>query len=436
MSLIRFHLGCGLTHRPGWVNIDLYETAAADVQADAGLLPFGDASAAAVEARQLIEHLGYVGAVYALYEWARVLAPGGELRIETPEREKVLAAAAAPETAERALPWLFGDERRGLGHRYLFSSAELAGLVARAGFDAITIESFEVAPARPALRVTARRMNDTPARQFAVRFHRALVIAGVVDPRDAPPYLAALEEVGRQAGELAAAPGEEALAQMLGLTARYSPLVAACALATLPDPRAWPAEGLARAERLVADLAEAHFPARLACRWRKLAAPPGATALAWAGLEREISLYLAARLYPGAGLDAVRDAFDTTTADLAAEDLAVTFFSREALTDHARRLTARGVRAFARGDLAAAARVLTMALGYDPDAAWPRWNLARLQLAQGRRLDALTAYEALQAVLHPGLRPAFERELDVATGRAPGVERYAAPLADLADLLS
>lgn len=436
MSALCLHLGCGLTHRPGWVNIDLYETAAADLIADAGLLPFGDGSAAAVDARQLIGHLGYVGAVYALHEWARVLAPDGELRIETPDRDRVLAAAAGASTAGEALPWLFGDERQGLGHRYLFSPGELAGLVAAAGFEAVTVQPFEAAPGRPAFRLIARRMADTAAVQFATRFHRNLVIAGVVDPRDAPQHLAALEEVCRQAGELVRAPGAEALTGLLGLTVRYSPTVAACALDALPNRAAWPAGELAQAQALVSSLAAEQFPARLACRWRNLAVPPGLVNAAWAGMEREISLYLAARLHPGAGLDAVRDAFDAATADLAAEDLAVTFFSRDALTDHARRMTARGVRAFARGDLAVAARALTLALGYDPDAAWPRWNLARLHLKQGRRLDALAAYEALQAVLHPGLRPAFERELDAVTGRAPGVERYAAPLADLADLLS
>ncbi len=435
MSLLRLHLGCGLVHRPGWVNIDLFEVAAADVRADAGLLPFPDGSAAAVDAQQLIEHVGYVGAIYALYEWARVLAPGGELHIETPDRDGVLAATAAPTTAERALPWLFGDERRGLGHRYLFSSSELAGLVARAGFAAVVVEPFEASPARPALRMAARKMTDTPAIRFATRFHRALVTAGVVDPRDVPQHLAALEEVCRQATDLAGTPDAAALAQLLGLTVRYSPAVAKCAFDVLPDRVTWPAGDLARVGELVGELAAEKFPARLACRWRCLAAPPGMAETAWAGLEREISLYLAARLHPGSGLDAVRTAFDAAVADLVVEDQAVTLFSREALSDHARGLAARGVRDFARGDLSAAARAFTMGLGYDPDAIWPRWNLARLCLAQGRRLEALAAYEALQVNLPPGLRPAFERELDTVTGRSPSTERYAVPLPDLADLL-
>lgn len=436
MSDLRLHLGCGLVHRPGWVNIDLFQAAAVDIRADAGLLPFADGSAAAVDARQLIEHLGYVGAVYALYEWGRVLAPGGELSIETPDRDRVLAAAAAPDTAGRGLPWLFGDERRGLGHRYLFSPAELAGLAARAGFDAVAVELFDASPTRPALRMTARQMTDTPARQFSARFHRGLVIAGVVDPRDAPQHLAALEEVCGQASGLMHTPAAEALAQLLGLTVRYSPVVAACALDALPASLAWPAEALAPVQALIAALATEQFPARLACRWRSLGVLPGTAGAAWAGLEREISLYLAARLHPGSALDAVRAAFDAATAGVTPEDRAVTFFSREALADHARALTARGVRAFARGDLAAAERAFTFGLGYDPDALWSRWNLARLHMAQARRLGALAAYEALQVDLPAGLRPAFERELDAVTGRTPFVEPYTAPLSDLADLLA
>jgi hypothetical protein len=80
-----------------------------------------------------------------------------------------------------------------------------------------------------------------------------------------------------------------------------------------------------------------------------------------------------------------------------------------------------------------AVQALEAAVGYDPDLTWPRWNLARLYLKQGRRLDALTQYEALQANLPSGLRPAFEREMDAVTGRGGDVGDFAVPLADLAD---
>ena len=221
----------------------------------------------------------------------------------------------------------------------------------------------------------------------------------------------------------------------MSLSARYSPRVAACILQCLPDPSAWPATELAQARRLIADLEQERFPARLACRWRTLPKLPGTADTAWMLLEREISLYLAARFCPGEGLDDVRLAFDAATADLSPADLTVGFFCRELLTDLARRLTARGVRAFALGDLEGGVQALEAALGYDPDLLWPRWNLARLHLRQDRRLDALAQYEALQANPPSGLRLAFERAMDGVTGRGGGVGSFIVPLADLRDLL-
>jgi tetratricopeptide (TPR) repeat protein len=198
----------------------------------------------------------------------------------------------------------------------------------------------------------------------------------------------------------------------------------------------WPAEELARARRLVADLERENFAARLACRWRAIPKLPGAADAAWALLEREISLYLTARLYPGEGLDGVRAAFDASTAHPSPAEQSVDFFCRASLTDLAHRLTARGVRAFARGDLELAAQKFEAAVSHDPGLMWARWNLARLRMRGKRPLDALEHYEALQADLPAGLRPAFERELDAVTGRGGSVEEIAAPLAEFSDLLT
>ena len=430
---ICLHIGCGLIHRSGWINLDRYAVEAADLLADAVLLPFSDGCAEAVEALQLVEHLGYVGALYGLHDWARVLLPGGALLVETPDRPATLHAVLDGETGEKARPWLFGTEQQGQSHRYLFVAAELAQMAAKAGFEKVAVESISRSPAHPILRLTARRAADTPAIRFAIRFHRALVTSGIVEPADAPQYLAALEAVCERGCELVSSPSAEALIQLASLAARYSPRVAACALDALPDPPTWPEDELARVRRLIAELTEERFPARLACRWRELPKQPGVADDAWALLEREISLYLTARLYPGEGLDEVQEAFDAATAEPVPPDLDVDFFCREALTDAAHRLTARGVRAFARGEMERTAQALEAAVGYDPDLTWPRWNLARLYLKQERRLDALAQYEALQATLPDGLRPAFEWEMDAVTGRSGSVESFAVPLADLGE---
>jgi predicted SAM-dependent methyltransferase len=435
MDALRLHLGCGLVHRPGWINIDRYALDAADLQADAILLPFPDQSVKAIEARQLIEHLGYVGALYGFYEWVRVLAPGGTLLIETPDRTATLRGATDDGDGDPVLPWLFGTEQRGQDHRYLFTADELTRLATRAGFEGIDVENLTARSERPTLRLTARRAADTPAIRFAARLHRAFLTSGIANPSNAPQYLAALETICEQAGELLQDSTADALAQLVSLSARYSPRVTACILHALPDPSAWPAADLAHLRSLAAELERESFPARLARRWRTIPKLPGTADGAWALLEREISLYLTARLHPDEGLDDARDAFEAATVDLADSDLAVSFFCREAVTGLARRLTAQGVRAFARGDFDGAEPTLEAALGYDPDLLWPRWNLARLQLRQGRRLDALAQYEALQANLPTGLRPTFEREMDAVTGRAVNLEPFTTPLADLSDLL-
>jgi len=433
---VRLHLGCGLIHRPHWINLDRYSTGAADLLADAILLPFPDDSAQTVEALQLVEHLGYVGTLYALHEWARVLCPGGRLRVETPDRDATLGAALCGEGKEAALPWLFGMEERGLTHLYLFSADELAQLVSRAGFTQVTVQTTTSQPARPALQITARRGPDTPAYRFANRLHRALIVAGVVEPMDTPQALSELEPICQRAARLAQLPGTDALVRVLSLSARLSPRIATCFLEALPNPSAWPAEELARACGLVADLKQEQFTARLACRWRAIPKLPGTAGAAWASLEREISLYLTARLYPGAGLNGVRAAFEASTAHPSPADQSVTFFCRASLTGLARRLTARGVRAFAQDDLELSAERLEAAVSYDPDLIWPRWNLARLYVREKRVLHALEHYEALQANLPLGLQSAFERELDAVTGRGGMSDTFAVPLADIPDVLT
>ena len=263
---LHLHLGCGLVHRPGWVNLDRYVADSADLQANAVLLPLPDGSAEAIEARQLIEHLGYVGTLYGLYEWARVLTPGGTLLVETPDRPATLRAAVDEETTTETLPWLFGTGQRGQGHWYLFAADELARLATQAGLEAVEVESVTTRPDRPTLRLTARRAADTPVTRFVARLHRAFVTSGILDLVDAPRHLAALETICERASGLIQTPGAATLTQLVGLSARYSPRVAACVLGVLPDPAAWPASELAQARHLVADLERERFPARLACR--------------------------------------------------------------------------------------------------------------------------------------------------------------------------
>jgi tetratricopeptide (TPR) repeat protein len=171
--------------------------------------------------------------------------------------------------------------------------------------------------------------------------------------------------------------------------------------------------------RLARSLADEAFPARQAANLRQQPALPGSQATRLRRLADQVSLYLAARLHPGeAALQPARARFEVTAAALSAADREITFFCAETVAGLARRETARGARAFARGELAAARQHLETASAYDADNPLPVWNLARLALAEGRRLEALECYAALLEIWPEG-RETLRAELDAATGRQP-----------------
>lgn len=415
------HVGCGLDHRPGAVNLDRYELAGADAQADATRLPLAGDSVDHVEALHLLEHLGYAGAIYALAEWRRVLVPGGTFLVETPDRGPACrAAAAAPGAAEpEALHWLFGLALPGYAHHTLFDAAELRAVASRAGLEEIEIEAD--GHGRPALRLRARKGTDRRAELLA-RLHTGFVAGGILDPHAAPPYLAGLEQVcDAVLAAVEALPWDGAdacLAGILGAAARRDPRAAGIALELLIAGDLLSAAQAAPYLALVRALDDESFPARLAAYLRRQPALPGSQAARLRRMDDRVSLYLTARLHPGeATLWPLRREFEAATANLSAADGEITFFCAGSVADLARRETARGVRAFARGHLERAGQHLESAAAYDADNALARWNLARLALARGRRLEALEHYAGLLELL-PEAAAALAGEMDAATGRA------------------
>jgi tetratricopeptide (TPR) repeat protein len=79
---------------------------------------------------------------------------------------------------------------------------------------------------------------------------------------------------------------------------------------------------------------------------------------------------------------------------------------------------------------------LELALSYQPDLIWPRWNLARLYLLLDRQLEALGLYDSIRATLPERLLPAFERELEAVTTKNKDFEAYLKPLVELRELLA
>lgn len=178
---LKLNLGCGPNPKPGWVNIDLTDTA--DLRLDLREpLPFADGSVSFIYTEHFFEHLEFPNEAEALLREAlRVLGPGGTLSIGVPDAEGPLlfyAADVRAGEAERAasaaerrrlaeghhvMPvpgYAFGTPlhmvnwafRQGTEHKYAYDFETLRDALAAAGFVRIERREFD-----PALDAETRR---------------------------------------------------------------------------------------------------------------------------------------------------------------------------------------------------------------------------------------------------------------------------------------
>jgi len=154
-SIRKLQLGAGGHSVDGWLNTDI-EPKANEVYLDATSdYPFPSGSFHYVFAEHLIEHLPWEGGLKMLKECHRVLAPGGKIRIVTPnlaktfqlinvstdvEVRKVIKASRRlydwPETP--VMPaYVFNKTMREWGHQFIYDPATLRKTFELAGFTEI-----------------------------------------------------------------------------------------------------------------------------------------------------------------------------------------------------------------------------------------------------------------------------------------------------------
>jgi len=84
--IAKLQLGCGGHIIDGWLNSDYNPTSASVLQLDATQpFPFKDGTFDYIFNEHLIEHISYPQGMRMLAECYRVLAPGGKIRISTPD---------------------------------------------------------------------------------------------------------------------------------------------------------------------------------------------------------------------------------------------------------------------------------------------------------------------------------------------------------------
>lgn len=82
---LMLHLGSGTEHKDGWVNVDLAGDPVDLAWNLARPLPFGDGTVDGIFHEHLLEHLPLSAGATLTRECARVLRPGGTLRIGVPD---------------------------------------------------------------------------------------------------------------------------------------------------------------------------------------------------------------------------------------------------------------------------------------------------------------------------------------------------------------
>jgi SAM-dependent methyltransferase len=155
--VIRINVGCGNKYFPGFINVDRHGSDDdVDVHSDTHPLPFTTDFADEIWAIHVFEHLHRSEAGKALYEWFRVLKPGGKLILELPCLDKIAKLIVdGEENIRLTLLGLYGDPRDpkpDMMHQWCWSKKELTETLGNVAFTNINVME-------PVFHIPARDMR-------------------------------------------------------------------------------------------------------------------------------------------------------------------------------------------------------------------------------------------------------------------------------------
>ena len=159
IPVTKLNIGCGDHPLPGWLNTDLTPCRGDIFRLDATQpFPFADEAFTHIFSEHMIEHVPYEGGLSMLKECFRVLAPGGRIRISTPDLHFLISLLDPLSLIERGtarayIEWacsIFNPSEpicgetvlnnfvRAWGHQYIYSRSMLHDSLRKVGFICIT----------------------------------------------------------------------------------------------------------------------------------------------------------------------------------------------------------------------------------------------------------------------------------------------------------
>jgi len=152
----KLQIGAGLVDYPTWLNSDI-DPGPGEMYLDlTKRFPLPDGSLKYIFGEHVIEHLNYDDGLVMLRECYRVLAPGGKIRLATPNLLKYLRLFQDPKTPEidsyldAKLHWhgwpqtpnrenmILNMEMRSFGHQFLYDPRTLSDRLSQVGFRMVT----------------------------------------------------------------------------------------------------------------------------------------------------------------------------------------------------------------------------------------------------------------------------------------------------------
>ncbi|MBP8304043.1 MAG: methyltransferase domain-containing protein [Phycisphaerae bacterium] len=131
------HLGCGDVAIPGFINVDIRAAPHVHYIHDVtDLSIFSEGYADLIYACHVLEHVRHTAVKHTLWEWRRVLKPGGILRLSVPDFDKiVLIYESCDKDLESILrPLMGGQNYSSNAHHAVFNEAYLIKRLQEVGF--------------------------------------------------------------------------------------------------------------------------------------------------------------------------------------------------------------------------------------------------------------------------------------------------------------